>query len=351
MRAAVFHGIGDISIDTVPDPVIERSTDAIISVEAAGVCGSDLWTYRGQSAVVPGARIGHEFVGRVVEAGTDVRDFAVDDWVIVPFRYSCGECTYCVRGLTCSCINGGFWSREVKAAGQGEYVRVPFADATLIKPYSGGERPDDSLIPSLVALTDVMVTGLHGARSAQVCPGDTVTVIGDGAVAISAVMAAQWMGAGRVIVLGSTHPVRRDLVANLGVEAVLNVRGDEAVEQVRDLTDGLGSDATVECVGSEQSFLTALSVAAAGTTVGYVGLPHGVAIDPATMFAKNLGIAGGVCPARALIPGLLSEVLAGNLNPGAVFTSRYPLDAVPTAYSDLDQRKCVKPLIDVARKG
>lgn len=351
MRAAVFHGPGNIAVDIVPDPRIEEPTDAIIAVEAAGVCGSDLWTYRGESKVAPGARIGHEFVGRVVEAGRDVRNVSAGDWVIVPFRYSCGECVYCRRGLSGSCLRGGFWSREVLDAGQGEMVRVPFADGTLVRPLGPGEAPDVGLVPSLLALTDVMVTGLHAARCARVAPGATVCVVGDGAVAVSAVLAARLLGAERIIVLGSSHSARQELMREVGGDVVLNARGDAAVAKARDLTEGLGADAVMECVGSGQSFATALAIASDGATVGYVGLPHGITLDPATMFARNLGLAGGMAPARSLIPMLLPHVMDGSLNPGVVFDSRYPLAGVPAAYDDLDNRCCVKPFIDLAPRG
>lgn len=351
MRAAVFHGPGVISVDTVPDPQLVDATDAIVAVEAAGVCGSDLWTYRGESAVTPGSRIGHEFVGRVVDTGSEVRNVAVGDWVIAPFRYSCGQCSYCKQGLSSSCVHGGFWSREVLDAGQGEYVRVPFADGTLVRPLPPGERPDAGLIPSLLALTDVMATGLHAAVSARVEAGSTVCVVGDGAVAVCGVIAARFLGALRIIVLGSNHPTRQNLMRQVGADDVLSVRGDSAIARMHDLTNGEGANAVMECVGSAQSFATALAVAREGSTVGYVGIPHGVSLDPATMFAKNLGVAGGMAPARSLAPRLLPHVLAGSVNPGVVFDSRFPLESVPAAYEALDTRVCVKPLIDVTRKG
>ncbi len=350
MRAAVFHRPGEITIDTVPDPHVEDPTDAVVAVEAAGVCGSDLWTYRGESKVAPGARIGHEFVGRVVETGSDVKTVAVGDWVVVPFRYSCGECAYCERGLSSSCARGGFWSREVLDAGQGEYVRVPCADGTLVRPLSPGQIPDAGLVPSLLALTDVMATGHHAALSARVHAGDTVCVVGDGAVAVCGVLAARFLRAARVIVLGSSHEIRQDLMRQVGADDILTARGEAAIAQVRDLTSGEGADAVMECVGSAQSFATAMAVARDGSTMGYVGIPHGVSIDPATMFAKNLGLAGGMAPARSLVPHLLPHILNGSLNPGVVFTSRYSLTDVPAAYEDLDQRRCVKPLIDVTRR-
>lgn len=347
MRAAVFHGPGNISVDSVPDPQIEAPTDAIVEVEAAGVCGSDLWTYRGESSASPGARIGHEFVGRVVAIGSDVSTLKVGDWVIAPFRYSCGTCIYCTRGLSSSCVQGGFWSREVVDAGQGEYVRVPFADGTLIRTSDTGERPDPTLIASMVALTDVMATGYHAARSAHAGPGGVTCIIGDGAVAICGVLAARLLGADRVIVLGSTHESRQNTMRQVGADDVLSLRGDDAVAQVREMTGGLGAESVMECVGTGQSFATALGVVGDGGSVGYVGLPHDVSLNPALMFARNITLAGGVAPARSLIPFLLPHILRGALNPGVVFTAPYSLTDIPRAYADLDRRLCVKPLIAV----
>lgn len=347
MRAAVYRGPGAIAVEEVPDPHVQDPTDAVVAVEAAGVCGSDLWTYRGQSTVHEGARIGHEFVGRVVEVGDEVSSLHVGDWVLAPFRYSDGRCTYCRRGLTSSCVNGGFWSREVLDAGQGEYVRVPYADATLVRPLPAGERPAPTLVADLLTLTDVMSTGYHAAVSAGVSPGDDVCVVGDGAVAVCGVLASRLLGAGRIIVLGSRHGVRQDLMARVGADEILSTRGEEVAGEVSALTSGTGADAVLECVGSDQSFTTALAIAGHGATVGYVGLPHGATVDPATMFAKNLRLAGGMAPARAIIPLLLPRVLDGTLHPGVVFTSRHDLADLPAAYAELDQRIGVKPMVDV----
>lgn len=351
MRAAVYHGPGVITVEEVPDAHIVESTDAVVAVEAAGVCGSDLWTYRGQAPVHEGARIGHEFVGRVVEVGDEVSTLSVGDWVLAPFRYSDGDCAYCRRGLTSSCVNGGFWSREVVDAGQGQYVRVPFADATLVRPTGPGERPDADLVPDLLTLTDVMSTGYHAAVSADVELGDVVCVVGDGAVAVCGVLAARLLGASRVIVLGSRHEVRQELMDAVGADEVLSARGQEVVDEVAALTHGAGADAVLECVGSAQSFTTAISIAGPGASVGYVGLPHGVTVDPATMFARNVRLSGGMAPARAIIPLLLPRVLDGSLRPGVVFTSRRPLEDLPAAYAELDQRVGVKPMIDVSTPG
>lgn len=345
MQAVIFNGPYDVSVETVPDPTISDAGDAIVAVEATAVCGSDLWTYRGQGTAKPGARIGHEFVGRIVATGAGVKDLAEGDWVIAPFRYSDGTCEYCHRGLQSSCTSGGFWGREVLDAGQGEYVRVPFADATLVRVGEPGVAPDASLVADLLTLADVLPTGQHAVTAAGVGPGATVVVVGDGAVGLCAVIAAKLAGAERVIMLGSGHPDRHHLASGFGADEIVTVRDQEAVAAVADLTSGRFADQVVECVGTGSSFQTALGVAGQGATVGYVGIPHGVAVDLAGLFARNVGIAGGLAPARHYLPRLLDKVLAKEVNPGRVFTARLGLAEAPQAYRLMDTRATIKALL------
>ena len=345
MRAVVFHGPYQVSVETVPDPGIEDPGDAIVQVEAAAVCGSDLWTYRGQAAVAPGSRIGHEFLGRVIETGTQVTGLNVGDWVVAPFRYSDGECSFCREGLSSSCLDGGFWSREVVDAGQGELVRVPHASATLVRLSSDGSAPPVERIPDLLALADVMPTGLHGVRNAGVQTGDTVVIVGDGAVGQCAIIAARMIGAGRIIVLGGVHPDREEMARANGADAFLSVRGDDAVAAVRELTSDELAKRVVECVGSSGSFDTALSLVRPGGTVGYVGLPHGVNVDLARLFRGNISISGGMCPARDYLPELLPLVNSGELHPGVVFSYFGTLENAPEAYRQMDRRETVKALL------
>lgn len=349
MRAAVYHGPGDIDVEDVEDPTVEVPTDALVRVVAAGVCGSDLWTYRGQGTAAPGARIGHEFVGEVVETGSQVTGVQSGDWVVAPFRYSCGECRFCTGGLPSSCPRGGFWSREVVTGGQGEIVRVPLADGTLVKALPDGSAPDARLVPGLLTLTDVLGTGYHAALGAQVTTGSTVVVVGDGAVGLCAVVAARLRGADRVLLLGSTHPVRAQMAQQLGADEIVTTRGDEAVARVMELTAGAGARSVLECVGTAQSFGTALDVVAPGGAVGWVGLPHGVDLDLSRVFARNITLAGGVAPVRAYIPVLLPDVLASTVDPGVVFTDTLGLGEVARAYQLLDARQTVKPLVDPTR--
>lgn len=348
MRAAVYAGPGRVLVEDVPDPVLVETTDAIVRVEAAGVCGSDLWTYRGQGTAVPGARIGHECVGTVEAVGEQVTSVRPGDWVVVPFRYSDGACVHCRAGLPSSCLHGGFWSREVVGGCQAEYLRVPWADGTLVRALPDGARPAATLVPHLLALTDVMGTGYHAAVSARVGPGSTVVVVGDGAVGLCAVLAAQLLGAERVLVLASSHPERHELAEQFGADEVIAVRGPEAVAKIHALTEGLGAASVLECVGTADAFATALSVARAGGAIGYVGLPHGVQVDLAGVFARNLTIAGGLAPARRYLPDLLPSVVDGTIGPGAVFTARCGLEDIPEAYRLMDSRETVKPLLDAA---
>lgn len=344
MKTAIYHGNKTMTVEDVPGPVIEQPTDAIVDIEYAGVCGSDLWTYRGQGAAAP-CRIGHEFVGVVREVGADVSSVKPGDWVMVPFRWSDGTCEYCRRGLETSCVHGGFWSREIPWAGQAEAARIPYADGTLVKAYADGRRPDDSIIPSLLTLTDVFTTGYHAAVSAGVEKGDTVVVVGDGAVGLSAIMAAKLLGAARVINAGSSHEERHALARTFGADDVISTRGDEAIAEIRSLTDGAMAGRVLECVGSAQSFSTAIGMAAPGGTVGYVGLPHGVSIDPKRLFFSNIRIAGGMSPAHHYIADLVPSVLSGSINPGLVYNRTYTLGQISQAYDDMDNRRVIKPLI------
>lgn len=346
MKATVYHGNHTVSLDNVPDPHIEHPTDAIVDIEYAGVCGSDLWTYRDQGAAAPN-RIGHEFVGTVREIGTEVKSVKPGDWVIVPFRYSDGTCRYCRHGLETSCVNGGFWGRETTDAGQGQAARVPFADGTLVKAYADGHRPNETLIAGLLTLTDVFTTGYHAAVSAHVQQGDVVTVIGDGAVGLCAIMAAKMLGAACVINAGSTHTDRNELAYQFGADQIVTERGDDAVQRIIAITGGDKPDKVLECVGSAQSFATAIDMCAPGGIIGYVGLPHGVTVDVKSLFYSNISIAGGMSPAHHYIAATLPSVLNGRINPGAVYTKRYALADIAQAYDDMDNRRTIKPLIVV----
>src|SRR5256886_7140836 len=267
MSATVTPGRGDVRMGTVPGPRLMEPTDALVRITRACICGSDLWPYRSMEPSETGERIGHEFIGVVEAVGSDVRTVRAGDLVVAPFAYSDGTCVFCHEGLQTSCIHGGFWARDGIDGGQGEAVRVPLADGTLVVLPVG---EDDALMPSLLTLSDVMGTGHHAALAARVGPGKTVAVVGDGAVGLCGVIAARRLGAERVIILGR-HPDRIALATDFGATDVVSERGDEGVERVRALTDGLGAHSVLECVGLEQSTVTALSAVRPGGAVGRVG--------------------------------------------------------------------------------
>ncbi|MFF7634526.1 zinc-dependent alcohol dehydrogenase family protein [Kitasatospora sp. NPDC008050] len=342
MRATVIHGPRDIRIEEVPDPTIQRPTDAVVRVVNACICGSDLWAYRGVAAREPGQRIGHEFLGIVEEVGSEVGLFEAGDFVVAPFVWSDGTCDFCRDGLQTSCPHGGFWGSVGSDGGQGEAVRVPFADGTLVK-LPRDAATDQALLPSLLALSDVMATGHHAAVSARVRPGSTVAVVGDGAVGLCGVLAAHRLGAGRIIALGR-HEVRTEIARKFGATDVVPDRGEAAIEKVRELTGGQGAHAVLEAVGTEESMRTAISIARDGGAVGYVGVPHGgsAGVDIGQMFGRNVSLGGGVAPARAYIPELLADVLAGDIEPGLVFDRTIGLAGVPEGYQAMDDRSALK---------
>jgi threonine dehydrogenase-like Zn-dependent dehydrogenase len=343
MRAAVFNEPGSIGVAERPDPVIAQPTDAVVRVVLACVCGSDLWYYRGESPFEPGP-IGHEFIGIVEDVGAEVRSIARGDLVIAPFAYSDGTCPHCLHGITTACVAGGFWAGKGIDGGQGEAVRVPLADGTLV-PVPGSGHSDETLA-SLLTLSDVMGTGHHAAVCAGVKAGDVVAVVGDGAVGLSGVLAARRLGAERIIAL-SRNPARQQLARDFGATDIVEGRGEEATDAVLELTNGVGADATLECVGTGQAMDTALSIARPGSMVGYVGVPHGVKLPVRDMFLRNKGVRGGAAPARVYIPELLDDVLEGRFNPGRVFDFETGLDGVAEAYAAMDERRAIKSLLRV----
>lgn len=347
MRAAVIHGPRDVRIETVPDPRVLLPTDAVVRVVAACVCGSDLWSYRGIRGTSSPHRIGHEFVGVVEEVGAEVRSLRPGQFVIAPFSICDNTCVHCRNGVQTSCEQLGWWGevgRDGLAcdAGQGEYVRVPLADGTLV---ATPEHPDEAMLPSILALSDVMGTGHHAARSAGVGPGSTVAVIGDGAVGLCAVLAARRLGAERIIAM-SRHESRQELAVRFGATDVVAERGAEGVARVRDLLGGIGVDAALECVGTKESMQQALDSARPGGVVGFVGVPAGGPELPVQqMFSNNVGVRGGVASVRSYIPELLADVWAGTIEPGLVFDLVLPLDDIAEAYAAMDERRAIKSML------
>ena len=342
MRATVMYGAGDVHIENVPDPAVIEPTDAVVRVTRACICGSDLWPYKTMENSETGRVMGHEAIGVVEAVGADVRTVNTSDLVVMPFAFSDGSCIFCHEGLQTSCVHGGFFGTSEVAGAQAEAVRVPQADGTLFVLPVG---EDDALMPSLLTLSDVMGTGHHAAVAAEVGPGKTVAVVGDGAVGLCGVIAAKRLGAEQIILLGR-HADRIALAREFGATDIVSERGNEAVERVRELTDDYGVHSVLECVGLEQSELTAIEIARPGGAVGRVGVPQDEMM-PASRpaFFNNISVNGGPAPVRAYLEELLPDVLAGRIEPGRVFDRVIGLDEVPDGYRAMNEREAIKVMV------
>ncbi|MFC7848759.1 zinc-dependent alcohol dehydrogenase family protein [Arthrobacter sp. NPDC057388] len=349
MRATIIHGPGDIRVEDRDDPAVQLPTDAVVRVTAACVCGSDLWPYRGVKPIHRPTAIGHEFVGIVESTGTDVSTLRAGDFVIAPFVVSCGQCPQCRNGVTVACEHLAGWGGKDDAGfpvdgGQGQAVRVPLAESTLVK-VPDVRDPDASLRNSLLTLSDVMATGHHAAVSAQVGPGRTVVVVGDGAVGLCGVLAAKRLGAERIIAM-SRHADRQAIAREFGATDIVEERGDDGVAKVRELLGGILADSVLECVGTRESMEQALHSVRPGGALGFVGVPTGGAEIPLRyLFDKNITVSGGMAPARTYIPELLKDVLSGAINPGRVFDVEMPLEEAAEAYKAMDERRAIKVLL------
>jgi alcohol dehydrogenase len=349
MRSAIFKEKGRVVLEERPEPKIKEPTDAIVRVVLACVCGSDLWFYRGISDHKEGP-VGHEFIGYVEEIGSGVTSVNAGDFVISPFAFSDGVCPHCKAGFHTACEHVGFFGMGNEGDGaQAEYVRVPYADGTLVA--VPGTGFSEETLASLLTLSDVMATGYHAAASAGVKEDHTVAVVGDGAVGLCGIISGKLLGAKRIIVLGSTHEKRRKLAREWGATDFRTERGDDAVSAVMQLTDGVGADAVLECVGSNEANQTSFAVARPGAIVGRVGVPHGVEISAEGTFYRNVGMRGGAAPARAYLPDLLEAVLKGKINPGKVFDLKTDLDHIQEAYAAMDERRAIKSLVKVSDFG
>jgi threonine dehydrogenase-like Zn-dependent dehydrogenase len=343
----MWYAPGDVRWEQRPDPRIELPTDAVVRVVAACVCGSDLWTWRGKRPPAGPHPIGHEMVGVVEQTGAGVTTLREGDFVVSPFSISDGTCVHCRQGITTSCVNrqafGGTDPDGRTLDGtQGQYVRVPYADGTL---YPTPGLPDPSLIPALLALSDVLSTGHHAAMSAGVGPGRTVAVVGDGAVGLCAVLAANRLGADRVIAF-SSHTDRQNVATRFGAGDVISERGDDGAAALRDLLADQGADCVLECVGTGESMAQAISSVRPGGRIGFVGVPLGGSeLQIQTMFANNITVGGGVAPVRAYLPELMPAVLDGTLDPSPVFDRQLPMDQVAEGYRAMDERRAIKTLL------
>src|SRR3954466_1034031 len=342
MRATIMYSAGDVRVQDVPDATIADPTDALVRVTNACICGSDLWPYASMAPSETGQSMGHEAIGVVEDVGADVRALKRGDVVVMPFAFSDGTCAFCHEGLHTACVHVGFFGSNGMNGAQAEALRVPYADGTLF-PLPVGE--DHALLPSLLTLSDVLGTGHHAAVTAQVAPGKSVAVVGDGAVGLCGVIAAKRLGAEQIIIMGR-HPDRIALAKEFGATDVVSERGEEGVARVRELTGGFGVQSVLECVGTEQAMDTSMSIVRPGGVVGRVGVPHYEAIKGAQqMFYGNVIVAGGPAPTRGYIDELLPDVMEGRIDPGRVFDQTVELDGVPEGYRAMNDREALKVLI------
>lgn len=336
MRGAVIHAPGDIRFETLEDPKILEPTDAIIRTAATCVCGSDLWPYRGVEPTEHAHPMGHEYVGFVEEVGSEVTAVRPGQFVVGSFATSDNVCANCRNGFQSSCLK-----REFMSTCQADHIRIPNAQGTLV---ATDGVPGEEFWPGLLAVSDVMGTGWWAAEAAQVTPGSTAVVVGDGAVGLCAVIAAKEMGAERIIAM-SRHESRQKLAREFGATDIVAERGDEGVARIKEMTNGIGADSVLECVGTAESMRQALRSTRPGGAVGFVGVPHEVAVDGQELFFSHVALRGGPAPVRRYLPDLIDRVLTGTIDPGKVFDLTLPLDQVAEGYKAMDERRAVKTLL------
>ncbi|MBF6613633.1 MAG: zinc-dependent alcohol dehydrogenase family protein [Chloroflexi bacterium] len=338
MKATLIYGPRDVRSEERPDPKIIEPTDATIRISATCVCGSDLWPYRGVSPITQPTPMGHEYCGIVEEVGSQVINIKPGQFVVGSFFASDNSCPICRAGYQSRCVN----SKPVGAEGaQAQWLRVPLADGTLV---ATPAIPPDDLIPSLLAASDVLGTGWFGAVAAEVGPGKTVAVVGDGAVGLLAVLAARQLGAERVIAM-SRHEPRQRLAREFGATDIVTERGDEGVAKIKELTDGLGAHSTIEAVGTQQSMMQALRSTRPGGYIGYVGVPHGVGLPGDELFFAEVHLHGGPAPVRRFLPELIDLIWNRKIDPGKVFDLTLPLSEVAEGYRAMDERRAIKALL------
>lgn len=336
MRATVLYKPGDVRFEERADPKILLPTDAVIHLSATCVCGSDLWPYRGVQAVAEPTPMGHEYCGIVEEVGSAVTSVKPGQFVIGSFFASDNTCPHCKAGYQTSCQH-----RELVGGAQAPRLRVPLADGTLV---ATPEIPPDDLVPSLLAASDVFGTGWFAADAANVKPGMTVAVVGDGAVGLLGVLSAKQMGAERIVAM-SRHASRQKLAREYGATDIVTERGAEGVARIKDITKGVGADAVLECVGTQESMQQAIGAARPGGFVSYVGVPHGVALDGQSLFFSHVHLHGGPAPVRRFLPHLIELVWNRKVDPGKVFDLTLPLEQVAEGYRAMDERRAIKALL------
>ncbi|MBP3089122.1 IMP dehydrogenase [Corynebacterium sp. sy017] len=338
MRGVMMRGAGNPVVEELPDPVIEHPQDAVISIVVACICGSDLWPYRGHEDA-ENLHMGHEYVGRVEEIGSDVTTVKPGDYVVGSFVISDGTCDICQAGYPSRCVNGSFVHGGIGV--QAEKARIPFADGTLV---ALPDKPTEEMLPSLLAASDVLGTGWFAAEAAGAAPGKTIAVIGDGAVGLMGVLSAKEMGAERIII-SSRHPQRQALARTLGATDVIEERGDEAAEKIRDMTGGLGAHGSIEAVGTQESMMQAIHSTRPGGSVGFVGVSHNQEIPGMDLFFSLIHLHGGPAPVRRYLPKLIEKIYAGDINPGLVFDKEINLDDIAEGYRLMDTREAIKVLV------
>ncbi|MDQ2889787.1 MAG: zinc-dependent alcohol dehydrogenase family protein [Gemmatimonadota bacterium] len=336
MKATMLYGARDIRFEERADPTIIKPTDAIISLSVTCICGSDLWPYRGVQPIKAPAPMGHEYCGIVEEVGSDVKNVKKGQFVIGSFATSDDTCAICHHGYQSRCVQGEFMS-----GAQAPLLRVPLADGTLV---ATRELPSAEMLPDLLAVSDVLGTGWFAADAANVGPGSTVVVVGDGAVGLLGVLSAKQMGAERIIAM-SSHAARQKLALEFGATEIVTERGDEGVARIKELTNDIGADSVLECVGTQQSMQQAIKSTRPGGYVGYVGVPHGVALDGQQLFLAEIHLHGGPAPVRRYLPDLIERVWSGKIHPGKVFDLTLPLDQVAEGYRAMDERRAIKTLL------
>ena len=336
MRGSILYGPRDIRFEERETPEIVKPTDAIIRNSATCVCGSDLWPYRGIEPIAQATPMGHEYCGIVEEVGSAVKSIKPGQFVIGSFFASDNTCPNCQIGYQSSCLK-----RELVGGAQAPLMRVPLADGTLV---ATPDVPAEDLVPSLLTLSDVMATAWFAADAANVKPGSTVAVVGDGAVGLLGVLSAKQMGAKRIIAM-SRHPSRQKLAQDFGATEIATERGGEGVARIKELTNGIGADSVLECVGTQQSMMQAINSTRPGGYVGYVGVPHGVALDGVQLFFSHVDLHGGPAPVRRFLPKLIDLVWSRKINPGKVFDLVLPLDQVADGYRAMDERHAIKTLL------
>lgn len=336
MHGTVLYGPKDIRFEDVPEPRIEKPTDAIIRIAATCICGSDLWPYRGLQPLNGPTPMGHEYCGFVEEVGTAVRSVKPGQFVVGSFATSDNTCPHCRFGYQSSCVQREFMTRA-----QAPYLRVPLADGTLV---ATSDVPSDHLVPSLLAASDVLGTGWFAADAANVKPGATVVVVGDGAVGLLGILSAKQMGAERIIAM-SRHESRQKLAREFGATDIVTERGDEGIARIKELTNGIGADSVLECVGTQESMQQAIRSTRPGGFASYVGVPHGVELDGWNLFFSHVHLHGGPAPVRRYLPKLIDLILTDKIQPGKVFDLELPIDQVAAGYAAMDERLAIKTLL------